>query len=91
MAKEKGVFVAVDPKKQHFLSYKGVDLFKPNLKEIRESAPFPVYPTLESLEQAARFLEEKLNNRYTMLTLSEHGLYLRAKGRECSTPLYPEK
>ena len=91
MAKEKGVFVAVDPKKQHFLSYKGVDLFKPNLKEIRESAPFPVYPTLESLEQAARFLEEKLNNRYTMLTLSEHGLYLKGEGPGALYPTVPRK
>lgn len=91
MAKEKGVFVAVDPKKQHFLSYKGADLFKPNLKEIRESTPFPVYPTLESLEKAASFLEEKLGNRFTMLTLSEHGLYLKGDGPGTLYPTIPRK
>ena len=91
IAKEKGVFVAVDPKKQHFLSYKGVDLFKPNLKEIRESAPFPVSPTLESLERAARFLGEQLSNRYTMLTLSEHGLYLKGDGPGALYPTVPRK
>jgi rfaE bifunctional protein kinase chain/domain len=91
MAKEKGVFVAVDPKKQHFLSYIGADLFKPNLKEIRESAPFPVSPTLASLEKAARFLEEKLQNRYTMLTLSEHGLFLKGDGAGALYSTIPRK
>lgn len=91
MAKEKGIFVAVDPKKQHFLSYRGADLFKPNLKEIRESTPFPVATTLESLERAASFLGEQLNNRYTMLTLSEHGLYLKGDGAGALYPTVPRK
>lgn len=75
-AYKRGILTAVDPKKNHFLSYVGVDLFKPNLKEIRDSAPFHVTPDLESLNRAAAFLRENLQNRYTMITLSEKGLYL---------------
>ncbi|MBN8677549.1 MAG: carbohydrate kinase [Chitinophagales bacterium] len=75
-AKKRGIFIAVDPKKTNFFAYQGADLFKPNLKEVRESAPFPITPTLDSLQKAADFLIEKLQNRYTMLTLSEKGIFL---------------
>lgn len=75
-AKKAGILTAVDPKKANFFAYRGVDLFKPNLKEIRDSAPFQVQPDLESLRQAASFLNERLENRLTMITLSEKGLFL---------------
>lgn len=41
-AKEKGVFVAVDPKEKNFFSYKGADLFKPNLREAGQAAHRPI-------------------------------------------------
>jgi rfaE bifunctional protein kinase chain/domain len=80
-AKKRGIFSAVDPKKNNFFAYEGVDLFKPNLKEIRESAPFPVSSEENSLQNACNYIREKLNNRYTMLTLSEKGLYLDDLGQ----------
>ena len=36
LAKRRGIPVAADPKKKNFMAYKGVSLFKPNLKELRE-------------------------------------------------------
>jgi rfaE bifunctional protein kinase chain/domain len=75
-AKKRDILTAVDPKKANFFAYRGVDLFKPNLKEIRDSAPFPVKAELESLQQASDFLRERLKNRLTMITLSEKGLFL---------------
>src|SRR6478609_677832 len=36
LANQKGIPTIVDPKKRNFLHYKGVSLFKPNLKELRE-------------------------------------------------------
>ncbi|MBK8556629.1 MAG: hypothetical protein IPL65_13060 [Lewinellaceae bacterium] len=56
-------------------------MFKPNLKEIRESAPFAIDTNLESLSKSAHFLQETLKNRLTMITLSEKGLYLN-NGKE---------
>ena len=35
-AKNKEIPLIVDPKKENFFSYHGVDIFKPNLKEIKE-------------------------------------------------------
>jgi bifunctional ADP-heptose synthase (sugar kinase/adenylyltransferase) len=34
--REIGIITAVDPKKKNFLSYRDVDIFKPNLKEVRK-------------------------------------------------------
>lgn len=75
-AKQKEIFTAVDPKKENFFAYIGVDLFKPNLKEVRESTPFTITIEEESLQKASDFLKEKLGNQYIMLTLSEKGLFL---------------
>ena len=66
----------VDPKKHHFLDYKHATLFKPNLKEIREAVTFEVKPEVESLQKAADYLRTHLGQKYTMITLSDKGIYL---------------
>jgi len=86
MAQQRGILISVDPKKANFFAYRGVDLFKPNLKEIRDSAPFAVETTLPSLQQATEFLKQKSGHRRTMITLSEKGLYL---DDGTSSALYP--
>ena len=75
-AQNRQILTTVDPKHKHFLDYQHATLFKPNLKEIREAVDFEVKPELKSLERAAKFLRNKLNNRLTMITLSEKGLFL---------------
>jgi D-glycero-beta-D-manno-heptose-7-phosphate kinase len=72
----------VDPKKANFFAYRGADVFKPNLKEVRDSANFDVKPTIESLLQADQLLRERLQHRITMITLSEKGLFLSEKAEE---------
>ncbi len=66
----------VDPKFKNFWAYENVTLFKPNLKEIQEALDFEVIATKRSLNKAAKIIQSKLNNRYTIITLSEKGLYL---------------
>jgi D-glycero-beta-D-manno-heptose-7-phosphate kinase len=68
----------VDPKRHNFLAYRHATLFKPNLKEIRDAVTFDVKPELDSLNNAAAFLNTRLGNRLTMITLSEKGLFLNA-------------
>ncbi len=70
----------VDPKKHHFLDYKQATLFKPNLKEIREAVPFEVKPEVESLQKAADFLRIHMGQKYTMVTLSDRGLFFEQNG-----------
>jgi rfaE bifunctional protein kinase chain/domain len=85
-AHKQGIFTAVDPKKANFFAYKGADLFKPNLKEVRDSLPFGVENTLESLRSAAAFLRERMGCSKIMITLSEKGLFLDVETR---AQLYP--
>ncbi len=77
LAKDNHVMTCVDPKKDNFMAYKGVTLFKPNLKELREGLNFMVNPAdINSLSIASKQLTAKLNNKITFITLSEHGVYL---------------
>jgi rfaE bifunctional protein kinase chain/domain len=69
--------VAVDPKKDNFLEYKNVDLFKPNLKEIREGLKTEINPkSVQDLIEANLTLNRELNNKNTLITLSEHGVFV---------------
>ncbi|MEN0002684.1 MAG: bifunctional ADP-heptose synthase [Bacteroidota bacterium] len=67
---------AVDPKFKNFWAYKHVSLFKPNLKEIKAQLNEPTTITTENLVEVSRTIKSKLGNAYTMLTLSEKGLYV---------------
>jgi rfaE bifunctional protein kinase chain/domain len=77
-AKEKGVKTTVDPKKDNFLSYRGVNLFKPNLKEIKEGLDvnIDVVNQPDSIIHGAKQLRDKLNHELTLITLSEHGVFV---------------
>jgi rfaE bifunctional protein kinase chain/domain len=79
-AKEKGIPVVVDPKKNNFLEYRGVDLFKPNLKELREGLKMEIEPEVEGhIEGAVAKLKSLLDIDQAMITLSEKGVYIDAK------------
>ncbi len=75
-AQKRGIPTTVDPKDQHFWAYRGATLFKPNLKEIRAQLPQPIEPELRSLQSAALRIHEKLGNALSMITLSEHGVFV---------------
>ena len=77
-AQEKGVKTTVDPKKDNFLSYRGVNLFKPNLKEIKEGLDvnIDVVNKPDSIVDGAKQLRDKLNHELTLITLSEHGVFV---------------
>jgi rfaE bifunctional protein kinase chain/domain len=70
--------IVVDPKKKNFLSYIGCTLFKPNLKELKEGLGihFDFSTNPDALKNAIETLHAKLNNQYTFVTLSEHGVQL---------------
>jgi len=76
-----GIPTVVDPKKRNFLDYKGATLFKPNLKELREGLKIDCDPTdLESVKSGAKALQETLDAKMVMVTLSEHGVFIKDNG-----------
>lgn len=71
-----GVPTAVDPKKANFLAYSGVDLFKPNLKELREGLKIELKDvTVETLSEATAKAREVLGVKNFFITLSERGVF----------------
>lgn len=73
-AVERNIPVTVDPKKENFLAYRNVTLFKPNLKELREGLKIEADPSdLQSLKSAIGALHAALPHAITLLTLSEYG------------------
>jgi len=76
-ANRKEIPVTVDPKKRNFSAYRGVTLFKPNLKELREGLKMDFQTGgQEVLIQATQSLREKLHCKYVMTTLSEKGVMM---------------
>lgn len=81
----------VDPKDQNFWAYRGVDLFKPNLREIQAQVDFKIDPTLACLDRANDIIKEKLNHRATMITLAEHGVYINDGRQSAIYPTLPRQ
>lgn len=74
--KEIGIVTAVDPKKKNFLAYKDINIFKPNLKEVREGLHLPVGNVDEKeLNEVHSKLSSVLHHDVTFITLSEKGVF----------------
>jgi D-glycero-beta-D-manno-heptose-7-phosphate kinase len=84
-ANEKKIPVTVDPKKKRFLAYKGVQLFKPNLKELREGLNITFdASSMEEFSAAVARLQDMLGAEIILVTLSEKGVYYRETTKEKS-------
>jgi len=82
LATELKIPTIVDPKKDNFFAYKGVDIFKPNLKEIKEGLGIEFDVLSESeLSKNVAIVLEKLNAKGILLTLSEYGIYYQSKSQ----------
>jgi len=89
IARKKKIYTAVDPKKKNFWAYKNVNLFKPNLKEIRESLSMDIEPNQDSLKAVGLQVHKKLKNDSSLITLSEKGLFFNDKKNAEIIPTRP--
>ena len=76
-ARQRHIPTAVDPKYDNFWAYENVTLFKPNLREIQQQVDPHLRAEAASLAAAAAVVRGRLNNRYTMITLSDKGLFIQ--------------
>ena len=88
-ALELNVPTVVDPKKENFLDFKHVTLFKPNLKEIKEGlqVDFNAQNRAELSDHVAT-LRAKLQAQMVLLTLSELGVYVQTATSEKQLPVF---
>lgn len=76
LCKNHQVITTVDPKKKNFFAYKGVDIFKPNLKEVKEGLNIFLDVINEhTLTEVHKALFEKMNHAISLITLSEYGVF----------------
>ncbi len=74
-AKEVGTFVAVDPKYRHFFEYVGVDLFKPNERELFGALKMSEVDH-NALHEGVTRIHHELGVRYVAVTLADRGMLI---------------
>ena len=76
ICEKNAIVTSVDPKKKNFFAYKGVTIFKPNLKEVYEGLNIAAEKIdlafLQSIHQA---LSARLAHQISLITLSEKGMF----------------
>ena len=77
-ANKKNIPVTADPKKENFHHYYGLRLFKPNLKELKEglNIDFSFENDRDAFEKAVQNLRKSVPHEVSLITLSEHGVYI---------------
>ncbi len=89
LAQKKGIPTAVDPKKENFLSYENVTLFKPNLKEIKEGLKIDFRNDDEvAISEASKTLRTMMQIDKVFITRSEHGVFLSSNEHQHIIPAH---
>jgi bifunctional ADP-heptose synthase (sugar kinase/adenylyltransferase) len=81
LCKKSGVITAVDPKRKNFFSYRGVDIFKPNLKEVKEGLNLLLVDVNKNgLTNIHKELTAVLRHAISFITLSDKGVFYQQNG-----------
>jgi rfaE bifunctional protein kinase chain/domain len=89
LAKQKKIPTVVDPKKKNFMDYKGITLFKPNLKELKEGLKldFDINNTAELTKVVDSFIKlQQIES--ALITLSEQGVYIHTPKSKTLVPAH---
>jgi D-glycero-beta-D-manno-heptose-7-phosphate kinase len=89
LARSKGIPTCVDPKKKNFNSYKGVSLFKPNLKELREGLKIETgADNIKELQRAVSSFRVKQKFETALVTLAEKGVITNSRSVKEHVPAH---
>jgi len=89
ICKQHNILTAVDPKRKNFFAYQGVDIFKPNLHEVKESLNILGNRISEEiLQDMHKHLKEKLDHAISFITLSEKGVYYESENEKAFIPTH---
>ena len=82
LSKGAGIITAVDPKRKNFFSYNDADIFKPNLKEVKEALNLMFDNVNKSLLQNIHTeLANMLHHNISFITLSDKGVFYQQNGQ----------
>lgn len=89
LCKKHNIITAVDPKRKNFFAYNNVDIFKPNLKEVKDGLNLLTENiNLSSLREMHKLLHHKLNHTISLITLSEKGIFYEQAGNASIIPTH---
>lgn len=83
MANKKGIKITVDPKFLNFTAFKGVSLFKPNIKETEAALTLDLYNE-EELHKAGNLLLNEMRTESVLITRGALGMTLFEKSGDVS-------
>ena len=88
-AQKRNIPTAVDPKKKNFGAYKNVNLFKPNLGELKTGLKVDIdKPTAQNIEHAISVFKRTNGIETIMVTLSEAGVFFSNNGTSKIIPAH---
>lgn len=89
LCKHHNILTTVDPKRKNFFAYTGVDIFKPNFKEVREGLNMITDGvSLSLLKDMHILLQEKLQHSISLITLSEKGVFYQQDNDSAIIPTH---
>jgi rfaE bifunctional protein kinase chain/domain len=78
LCKANNIITTVDPKRKNFFAFKGVTIFKPNLKEVKEGLNVLLNTVNEAtLSDIHLQLQAQLQHQISFITLSEKGVFYK--------------
>jgi rfaE bifunctional protein kinase chain/domain len=87
LCRQAGVITAADPKRKNFFSYNEVDIFKPNVKEVKEGLNLLFeelnQPLLQNIHTG---LENLLHHNISLITLSDKGIFYQQNNKATIIP-----
>lgn len=89
LCKKHKILTAVDPKRKNFFAYEGVDIFKPNFKEVKDGLNIlNDAVNLHVLQDMHILLQEKLRHQISLITLSEKGIFYQQENNAAIIPTH---
>lgn len=89
LCKQHNVITTVDPKRKNFFNYIGVDIFKPNLAEVKEGLNILLDEiNINTLSNIHQQLKDKLQHHISFITLSEKGVFYNTNDEQKIIPTH---
>ncbi len=89
LCKKQNILTAVDPKRKNFFAYEGVDIYKPNFKEVKDGLNMLTeLVNLHVLMDMHILLQDKLKHKVSLITLSEKGVFFQEEDNAAIIPTH---